>query len=446
MPDAPQAPLQLTPDEQEFIEKYKNDAVRWAIGKVSTSVFGDSIGAMLSGPLINAIGLGGKDTAAEYHREVMEELRKIQSQISEVQRAVTEVRNAITVLGTLISAEALASRLQELEREANVIRTHFSMVSNDVAALSGDKGAAAAVDLFGRLRQPNDAAVALAMRNINTILLTTSAANPGVLARLTAYLRDQMTAWAATPANYTSRPWADGTPDGCRVYMDTPVLLGTKLHNGALKSARAALPIVGELFKRVLAVQVQGLVYLGAAWRNGPQQPELTTQIQMLVAQIALMRSFFAESATVLNQTAVNNLRTYGVRPKLRLRPSYTSRDGSFPVPFDDAWILWDELIEMYPYIKIESNSQFSVVRNPWNAEQENPLTWRLYRNGSCPGWTWVTSCGAPYFKLPKFEETPPPPEFDLLKTLPVKIPAPAVQQLLHTNPEWSVYPVEPAS
>jgi hypothetical protein len=437
--DAPEAVPNLTPEEQEFVDKYKNDVARWAVGKVATNIFGEGIATALSGPIFNLIGIGSTDTAAAYHREVMEELRKIGSQISAMQQAISEVKNAITILGNLISAEALAARLQELEREANVVRTHFALVSNDIAALPGEKGAAAALDLFGRLRQPNDAAVALAMRNINSILLTTSAANPGVLARLATYLRDQMTTWAATPANYTNRPWADGTPDGRRVYMDTPVLVATRLHNGALDAARAVLPVVGELFRRVLAVQVQGLVFLGAAWRNGPQQPELVTQIQMLVAQIGLMQGFHASACSLLDQTAIGNLRTHGVRPKLRLRPAYTSHDGSFPVPFDEAWILWDELIERMPPFP-ESNSQFSIVRNPWNAEQENPLTWRLYRNGSSPSWTWVTDCGAPYYKLPKFQDKPLPPEFDVLKALPAKIPTPKQQSLLARNAEWDPY------
>ncbi|WP_019868181.1 hypothetical protein [Methylovulum miyakonense] len=438
IPDSPEATLNLTPEEREFVEKYKNDATRWAIGKVAEGLFGETIAAALSGSLFNVIGIGITDTAETYHREVMEEMRKIEGQISAMQQAISELKNAIIIVGNLIEAEVLADRLQMLVLEANVIIEHFRLISNDIADLPSEKGAAAALDLFGRLGQPNDTAVALAMSNINSILLTTSAANPGVLARLATYLHDQMTTWAATPANYTNRPWADGTPDGCRVYMDTPVLVARKLHNGALDAARAVLPVVGELFQQVLAVQVQGLVFLGAAWHNGPQQPELLTQIQMLMTQIGLMQGFHASASALLNQTAISNLRTYGVRPRLRLRPSYTSHDGSFPVPFDDAWILWDELIEQKPFG--ESNSQFSIVRNPWDAGQDNPLTWRLYRNDYCPSWTWVTSCGAPYYKLPKFEDKPLPLVFDVLNTLPSKIPSPALQHLLSINPKWDPF------
>jgi hypothetical protein len=428
----------LTPEEQEFIDKYKSDVARWAVDKVAKNVFGDTIASVISTHIFDLIGIGTTDSADEYHREVMEELHKIEGQIAAMQQAIVDVKNAITALGTLIAAEALASRLQELELQANVVRTHYELVSNDVAQLAGKDGAKAATDLFGRLQQPNDAAVALAMRNINTILLTTTEANPGVLLRLQYYVRDQLTLWATTPANYTNRPWADGTPDGCKVYMGTPVLTGTKLHNGGLDAARKVLPVIGELFKRVLAVQVQGLVYLGAAWRNGPQHPALVSQIQMLVGQIGLMQGFYAATSTLVNRTAVDYLRTYlpRVRSKLVLRPSYTSYDGSFPVPFDDAWILWDELIEKSP-LGGESNSQFSTVRNAWDATVENPLTWRLYRNGSCPDWTWVTNCGAPYFKLPKFEDKPLPVEFDVLKSLPVKIPAPTI---LREHPEWGPY------
>jgi DNA-binding FrmR family transcriptional regulator len=425
----------LTPEEREFIEKYQNDVARWAVGKVATNVFGETIATALSGPIFDLIGIGATDTAEKYHREVMDELHKIEGQIAAMQQAINDVKNAITIVGTLISAEALASRLQELEFQANVVRTHYGLMSNDIAALAGSQGAAAAVDLFGRLRQPNDATVAVAMSNINSILLTTSAANPGVLARLQTYLCDQLTTWAATPANYTNRPWADGTPDGVRVYMGTPVLTGTKLHNGGLDAARKVLPVICELFRRVLAVQVQGLVYLGAAWRNGPQQPALVQQIQMVVAQIGLMQGFYAAASTLVNQTAINNLRTYmpRVRSKLQLRPVYTSRDGSFPCPFDEAWIVWDELIEQTFFG--ESNSQFSAVRNTWD-DQIQPLTWRLYRNGSCPNWTWVTDCGAPYYKLPKFEDKPLPAEFDVLKGLPVKIPTSKLR-LGGENPEW---------
>ncbi|MGI4823600.1 MAG: hypothetical protein ACRYFV_20500 [Janthinobacterium lividum] len=422
--------ITLTPEEREFVETYQNDVARWAIGKVATSVFGEGIGTALSGPLFNLIGLGTVDKADVYHEEVMAELRKLEGQLSAVQQAVNDVKNAITILGNLISAEALASRLQNLETEANVIRTHFSLLTNDVAALGGAQAGAAALDLFGRLRMPNDTAVALAMRNINSILLTTSAANPGVLQRLLTYLRDIVVNFAATPANYTGKPWPDGTPDGERVYLNTPVLLAGNMHRGSILEVVKVLPVIGELFRRVLAVQVQGLVFLSAAWHNGPQQPELVGHIQMLVAQMGLMKSFYTAAAGVVLQTTVANLRTRGVHgPNLRYRPVYTgSPDGSFPIPFDDAWVLW-----IY-----DRGSSFLYVRNPWDYQQQSPPTYMAYRNGYCPNGTFVSFNNSPYTSLPKLEDWPVPAEFNVLNNLPVAIPAPVLQQLMAQHPEWA--------
>ena len=123
------------PIDNEFVDMYGKDVARWAVGKIATSIFGDSIGSALSGPLFKVIGIGIIDTAARYHQEVMQELRRIEGQIRAVQQAISDVKNAITVLGNLVSAEALAVRLQELEQQANVVRTHFGLIANDFAAL-----------------------------------------------------------------------------------------------------------------------------------------------------------------------------------------------------------------------------------------------------------------------------------------------------------------------
>jgi hypothetical protein len=412
----------------EFFDVYGKDIARWAVGKVASSLLGDSVGKALSGPLSNAMGIGAVDTAAQYHQEVMQELQQIEGQIREVQLAITDVRNAVTVVGNLVSAEALAGRLQELELQANVVRTHFEMMANDFLALTRSRERAASRDLFARLRSPHDSAVAIAMENMVSIMVTSSAANPGVIERMRTYLRGVMVNYAATPANYQGAPWADGTPDGWRVVMDNPIYFGDMLYAGSFDTATGALPVIGQLFRRILTVQLQGVIYLAAAWKGGPQQPALVALIKRVVQQVALMHDFHRTAGDLITQVALDNLRVYGARPKLRYKAAFVaSHDAALPVPLNDDWILWTRTGAQ--------SEQFVILRKPW--EQGSILTWLLYRNGSSPTWTWVSDGSSAAqewgkLKLPAVPanttqlapyDRPLPAEFDFLRSLPSMLP-----------------------
>ena len=336
--------MSVSPELEEFVGKYDKDAARWAIGKIAKQVLGDSLGGAVSGPLLSAFGLAAVNEAAEYLKTVQKELRQVREQLVDLQRSVTEARNAITVLSNLVTEEFLMDRLSKLEQCADIIRTHFDLAMEDIASLEGvDSDQNTLHDLYERLHSPNDAAVSIAMSSMHSFLITTPA-NPGVLERLMTNLTSAMVKFSADKENYrhTRKVYADTTR---MVPITSETLLGSMMLSGAYKQVEEQLVLAGDIFQRIVTVQMKGLIYLSLAWRGGPHKQELDHRIQEVFDVIKRMQAFPAAALETINTAVEMILLKYGPRLTLSERAFYGSggkhHDGSLPKPLDDKWIIW---------------------------------------------------------------------------------------------------------
>jgi hypothetical protein len=377
--------------------------------------------------VFDALGLTEASEAEVYAQQVMAEMRRIGAelgrQIDEVKDSVSRVQALSIDIQVYQKEEGLAQILRSFNTHAQVVNTHFGFLNNDVQFLSvtdETKNKQALRDLYARLKSPNDANVSIAMRNIHDLVVAPTAADKGILD----YLADIVgqTIFKAAPGLLTALP--NAKKDWHKEFSlpsDIDYYPASRIRVEAPKVVAAEMATVLSVFRRILATQTKGLMFLTRAWSGGPQEAALNAHIDDVIAEIAHMKGFHERCIPAFNAGLNKSYQQYGKYltgeitrlPWLALRGRHNlGRWKDVPEGLNAKWIMWDA-----------SESQGVVyapkmVEEPWLGGERRATSLRMdgFRG---EGPSFIDDNPEFDFRMPTYTAPAPAELTDMLKNLP---------------------------
>lgn len=325
-----------------------------ALGKqVAGKLFGAGLDKLLA-PVLGWLGLGGGGQDFQgYYNGIMSEFQKVEGGLAQIEQQLREVATAVQqVAQGLLDIEAqltdaeLQAALRAYITAAAVVQQNFQSYTAALGGLADPTLRPSALrQLYDLFAITNADTVAIALRQIHTAVLG-GPELPGILSFQGEVVRRAVD--AATVA--TDR----------QVVNDAP--LATWRGGGWIDSDRivtTAIPVSGAaieaqvvpVFRAILTVQLQGLLFLATAWARTDLDPTLTLHVDHLHDEIAAMQAFYPQLdldgliAGVLRQRGVPLSATH---PEVVSAP-WASGGQLLAYPFSEEWLMWHTDLEPSP-------------------------------------------------------------------------------------------------
>lgn len=328
-----------------------------------------NVASIATAPLLEAFGIGKKGNSEAYQKEVMNKLADISLDLKEIKSGISEINRSVTDLKGVIQDQALADILNRLDLQREIIEDRFSYVVNSISDVSRNDPETtkeALEELYVRLKPPFDTEVSTALRNIYNLIIAATQADLSITRYMKEIARNTMVSYAANERAYKQVPKSSTESD----YIPTEggIFFCRKMHEGSFEAAESKLPAFISVFKRLLATELKGLLFLVAAWGNGRHARNLTEHVDKFLQQITHLKSFYPTLVTNMNETATANLRDYGKFLKGRKVQEQIDRSHLYQVkemlPGSlDSWIMWD----MYDTsINFDRDNGVVMLKEPW--------------------------------------------------------------------------------
>lgn len=326
-----------------------------------------NVASLAMAPLLEAFGIGGKGNSDAYQKEVMTKLADISLDLREIKSGIAEINRSITDMRGVIQDQALAETLNKLDLQREIIEDRFSYVVNSISDVSKSNQQTtqeALEELYVRLKPPFDTEVSTALRNIYNLVIAATQADLSITRYMKEISRNTMVSYAANEGNYkqASKPGGDYIP------TEGGIFFCRKMHEGAFEAAESKLPAFVNVFRRLLATELKGLIFLVAAWGNGRHARNLTEHVERFLQQIAHLKTFYPAFVQTVNETATSNLRDYGKFLKGRKVLDQIERSHLHQVkqmlsgPLE-SWIMWD----VYdPSLNYDRDNAVVLLKEPW--------------------------------------------------------------------------------
>jgi hypothetical protein len=279
------------PDAEGSIAEF---LVKQAAGALAGQAATQLIGA----PLLDALGAGPTDNSAAYVAQVTAAIdalgNKLEQQIDVVQNGIANVAALTLQIEDNQAIKGLSDILQQFNIDAVAIDTVFSEFQADINFISAtDKQTAQALaDLYVRLTPNNDTNIANAMADIHNLVVP-SAGTRGIFDYFCDVVAQKVMDGAQTAMQ---APMANPPSDWTSAYTLPDDMTYCQAKPGvdqAPAAVTAEIPTVISVMQSILAAQVKGLLLLTRAWTGGPQEPNLKTYTDNILAEIAVMKAFY---------------------------------------------------------------------------------------------------------------------------------------------------------
>jgi hypothetical protein len=306
--------------------------------------------------VFDALGLGEADDGAKYAEMVIAEMKKIgqdlSRQIDQVQDSVNRVAALTIDIAVYQKQEGLAQILRTFNSEATKIETSFKLFTNDIKSLSAtddNKNRRALKDLYSRLNSPNDRDVSTAMKNIHNLFIPPTSVDRGIPDYLADIVGQAVFTAAPTLLNKVPNATANWRKDFV-LPQDMDYIPAIQIMEGAPGPVNKELEAVLSVFRRVLTAQTKGLMFLTRAWMGGPQEQGLEEHIDDLVAEIAIMKAFFAKCVPEIDKSICKSLQQFAKPltgeitrlPWLALRTLHNQKLWKdVPEGLNGKWVVW---------------------------------------------------------------------------------------------------------
>lgn len=290
---------------------------------IASSLIGGAADQLITSPILSLVGITkSDDTVARYFQEISNQLtnlgQSLDDQMRGLQDSLSQIKTISSEVKDYLTHEGLAQILREFNTNANTIKIHFESFVNDVSAL-GDvvgatQGSDPATDLYKNvLTSENAQKVSEAMSRIHDLLVEASGFDKTILDYLLNMITSSIQKYAETDDNYRHafklehKNWRQ-LPRNFDYYDCAKIVI-----NGHDK-ARAELPKIGSLFKRIVATQLKGLIFLSKAWQESPQKASLGARTNEVIEGINLMKSFYPAYKAAVETAIAGSLKTSGKR------------------------------------------------------------------------------------------------------------------------------------
>ena len=307
------------------------DAGRTLISKMSASLLGDGPGALLSGVLIDALGLGSHSTNYEaYFAAIEQKLDKLDVKLDYVGKQLELLHTDVDHLQTEVLSVAAAVNslgiqdvIREVNRNVTVVSGQFDLYRAAIDSLNSSDSAdraSAGQQLYSLFSPGSAEAISIAMTNIQEQFL------PQNFSEAKGMQEYQLQLLEARLKEVASRQ------DDFRIAPAPPVVVGisysvsdvpndegyfnagamvTKAHEQAAAYLNAS---VAEAMTVFVKAQLQGMLMLSAAWEKSINAGQLATHTARNRTILAGFAAFPQVCKARVDDAVAQNLRTFGKR------------------------------------------------------------------------------------------------------------------------------------
>lgn len=340
--------------------------------KIADGIVGGAASELVANPVLSFLGIKKEDDSAQkYHDAVMNQLatlgQSLGNQVRSLQTSLNQIKSISSNVEDYMTQEALAQVLRAYNTNATTIESLFQLFVDDVSALSdADTAEAALTDLYNQvLSSDNALKVSEAMSTIHDLVGHPSAFDKGILDYLHDMIQEEIQKYAETDESYVfkfTRAWDPANhfyelPRDCGDYYECG-----KIVINAHDVARAELPKIASLFKRIISTQLRGLIFLAKAWEGSIHAPTLRQRTKDVLADNKLMQDFYPAYRATVDKAVADSLKKNGKSLPDELLSKYPPVDSRFrnhdwimmkvierfdaTFPIDEVWLVYQPWID----------------------------------------------------------------------------------------------------
>ena len=340
--------------------------------KIADSLVAGAADQLVTSPVLSFLGIKKEDDSAQkYHDAVMNQLatlgQSLSNQVRSLQTSLNQIKSISSNVKDYMTQEALAQVLRSYNTNATIIEDLFQLFVDDVSALSDtDRAEAALTDLYNQILSSDNAMkVSEAMSTIHDLVGHPSDFDKGILDYLHDMIQEEIQKYAETDESYVfkfTRAWDPANhfhalPRDCGDYY----ACGRIVVN-AHDVARAELPKIASLFKRIISTQLRGLIFLAKAWEGSIHAPTLRQRTKDVLADNKLMQDFYPAYRATVDKAVADSLKKNGKSLPDELLSKYPPVDSRFrnhdwimmrvierfdaTFPIDEVWLVYQPWID----------------------------------------------------------------------------------------------------
>jgi hypothetical protein len=292
--------------------------------QIAGSLIGGAADQLITGPVLSSLGITkSDDSAAQYFQKISAQLaalgQSLNDQVSGLHDSLDEIRSIASEIQEYQRQEALAQVLREYNNDARTIQSLFELFVDDVSAVTDVIASTtssptnnAITDLYSNvLTADNAVKVSDAMGRIYDLLVKPTNFDKGIFDYLNDIVTAEIQKYAETSENYLHTfkltfSNRDQLPRDFQYYDCGQIVV--KGHD----LARAELPTIAALFKRIVAIQLRGLIFLAKAWQESPHARTLGLRTNEVIKGISLMKAFYPAFKATVEKAIADSLKTSG--------------------------------------------------------------------------------------------------------------------------------------
>jgi len=291
---------------------------------IASSLVGGAADQLITGPVFNALGITkSDDSAAKYFQKISAQLtslgQSLDDQVRGLHDSLSQIKGISTQIKDYQTHEALAQVLRKYNDEASTIKSLFELFVDDVSAVKDAVASASSspatnpiLDLYTNvLNAENAQDVSEAMSRIYDLLVKPTDFDKGILDYLHDVITSEIQKFAETDANYLhtfTLPFKNRS----QLPRDFQYYDCGKIVVNAHDIARKQLPTIALLFKRIVAMQCRGLIFLAKAWQESPHARTLGLRTKEVIKGISLMKAFYPAYKATVEKAIAGSLKTSG--------------------------------------------------------------------------------------------------------------------------------------
>lgn len=291
---------------------------------IAGSLVGGAADQLITGPVLSAIGITkSDDSAALYFQKISAQLASLGQSLDDQVRGLHDSLGQIKSISTQIkdyqTHEGLAQVLRKYNDDASKIKNLFELFVDDVLAVKDAVASTSSspeknpiTDLYTNvLNAENAQDVSEAMSRIYELLVKPTDFDKGILDYLHDIITSEIQKFAETDANYLhtfTLPFKNRN----QLPRDYQYYDSGKIVVNAHDVARKQLPTIALLFKRIVAIQLRGLIFLAKAWQEGPHTRTLGLRTNEVIKGISLMKAFYPAFKATVEKAIADSLKTSG--------------------------------------------------------------------------------------------------------------------------------------
>jgi hypothetical protein len=260
---------------------------------LATSILGKAASSVLDPMVLGFLGTGDSSDLAAYLDKIEGQLAEMQGQLRQLQDSVDLIVRALPIIEEQFEDVDMQNKLDAVNRTSASITTNFETYVNAVHALAASDAARAkeaAREIFELMDVINLKSVAENMTVLQDLFIAPNAQAKGLIDLQHHYVRQGILEWASDREHYRYK----GNPP-CKIQSDDGVFESERIVSCGHSLADDLLSKgVAQVFRKFVAVELQGLMLLTVGWTDSVQEPQLNDQVHALQRVLNGMADFEA--------------------------------------------------------------------------------------------------------------------------------------------------------